>query len=266
VKLGVDHGLRYLLSPATYRRNPRLARELADSSTLVGQRWAKQYASQLGAGLGAPSADGLLVSMAALQRRTWSEDIVWRTLRSVVGLPPGQALSVLQIAQNRLETALGSRRPMTAKDFGADVGRVLLSRRARAIRANESEVARNFGTLLVLMNAQSKGYLPEEARKVWVTAVDERVCPVCAPMDSVAVKVAEPFLLRAHRGVLQHDARLWVPPAHPNCRCRIVPESAIGHGIITSTARFSRNEAGRARLKSRLADLVDEARPGWMGG
>jgi hypothetical protein len=55
-----------------------------------------------------------------------------------------------------------------------------------------------------------------------------------------------------------------VPPAHPLCRCRIVPERAIEHGIITRTARFSRTQ-GRARLTSRLDDLVARhTTPGWM--
>ena len=114
------------------------------------------------------------------------------------------------------------------------------------------------------MNAVAKGYLPPDTRKVWVTAIDERVCPVCAPMDSVAVKLDEPFRIRAHKGVLSHDTQLWVPPAHPSCRCRIVPESFIEHGIITRTARWKRDENGRASLRSELTDLVDNAQPGWM--
>jgi hypothetical protein len=78
--------------------------------------------------------------------------------------------------------------------------------------------------------------------------------------------------------VLHHDAKLWVPPAHVNCRCRIVPRSAIEHGITTRTARFSRDnptesawpipakfDQSRARLRSRMGDIVHQSEtPPWV--
>lgn len=261
VSYGVRKGLQTLASGGFHRTE---LQQLANSTELVSRRWVAAYSRQLGAGLGNTSADGLLVSMAQLQHVSTADRIGWQIVNNAAGLPHGQALSVVQVAQNRLKTVLSTRRPMTPRDLGADVGKLLLSRRARNVYANENEVARNFGTQLLLMNAVARGYLPADSRKVWVTAVDERVCPVCAPMDSVAVQIDEPFQLRAHKGVLGHDQRLWVPPAHPKCRCRIVPERVIEHGVITRTARFSRNEQGRARLVSQLSDLVNEARPSWV--
>jgi hypothetical protein len=262
VAAGINAGLGRLTDPRWYAGRGRIDPDLANSSHLIGQHWAAAYAKKLGAGLGDKSADGLLVSMSTLQRSNMVERQAWKALENAAGLPHGQALSVTQVAINRINAALGSRKPITAKDFAADVGKLYLSQRARRIAENESQVAFNFGTQLVLMNAVQKGYLPVDARKVWVTAVDERVCPVCAPMDSVAVKIDEPFSVRAHHGLLSHDVSLWVPPAHPSCRCRVVPDSAIAHGIITRTARFSRDETGRARLRSRLADII-EAGPSW---
>jgi hypothetical protein len=188
----------------------------------------------------------------------------WQIIHSVVGLPHGQSLSVLAVAKNRLSNQFVNRVAMTPRDFAADVGKLLLSQRAKRIVDNESEVARNFGTQITLMTAMQHGYLPADSRKVWLTAVDERVCPVCAPMDSVAVQIESPFHVRAHSGVLSHDVSLWVPPAHPLCRCRIVPERVIEHGVITRTARFSRNEQNRARLRSQLSDLLDDTEPEWL--
>ena len=171
---------------------------------------------------------------------------------------------MLNVAQNRLDTYLRTRKVIKPNDLGKDVAALLLRKRSALILQNEQEVAQNFGTQLLLMNAQKEGWLGADARKVWVTAIDERVCPVCRPMDSVAVPINDPFTIRGHHGVLSHDVRLWVPPAHPGCRCRIVPERVIEHGIITRTARFSSNSAGRARLKSELADLITTAQPSWM--
>jgi hypothetical protein len=245
---------------------------------LVSQAWAKKYAQQLGEGLGESSADGLLVSLSTLNRASVAEDIAWRIVHSAAGLSHGDALSVTQVALNRLNAMATSRRAISSRDVAADVGKLLLSRRTKRIMEQEQQVAINFGTQILLMNAVAKGYLPADAQKVWVTAVDERVCPVCAPMDSVAVKIDEPFLVRGHRGVLHHDAKLWVPPAHVHCRCRIVPRAAVESGIITRTARFSRAnpteaewpipakfDQSRARLRSSMGDIVAQGEtPPWM--
>lgn len=272
--VGVREGLKGLNQLVTDPRSyspvglkamltPKMRTELSNTSRLVGNRWAKQYAQQLGRGLGEASADGMLVSLAEVQRSTLPARLLERVLYSAAGLPRGQALSVVQVAQNRIKTYMGTRRPIRPADVAADLGKILLSQRSKRVLYNENTVVQNFGTQIVLMNALSRGYLAPDARKVWVTAVDERVCPVCAPMDSVAVKIEDAFLIRSHRGLLSHDTKLWVPPAHTNCRCTIVPESAIGHGIITRTARFTRPEP-RARLRSRMADIVEQSEtPPW---
>jgi len=49
-------------------------------------------------------------------------------------------------------------------------------------------------------------------KKEWRTAADERVCPICGPLHEEQVPIDEPF----SNGEM-------VPPAHPRCRCWIVP-------------------------------------------
>lgn len=46
----------------------------------------------------------------------------------------------------------------------------------------------------------------------WRTANDEIVCPICGALNGKRRKYGEPF-----------DAAIPLPPAHPNCRCWIVP-------------------------------------------
>lgn len=41
----------------------------------------------------------------------------------------------------------------------------------------------------------------------WLTASDERVCPQCAALDGTTYRLADTFR----------------PPAHPNCRCTVIP-------------------------------------------
>lgn len=50
------------------------------------------------------------------------------------------------------------------------------------------------------------------AGKEWLTAEDDRTCPICSSLDGERRKLDEPFSI----GVL-------APPAHPNCRCTITP-------------------------------------------
>lgn len=50
-----------------------------------------------------------------------------------------------------------------------------------------------------------------EARE-WQTAADERVCPICGPLQGKQAKLGKPF-----------PGGLDNPPAHPRCRCWVVP-------------------------------------------
>lgn len=46
--------------------------------------------------------------------------------------------------------------------------------------------------------------------KMWHTNMDDRVCPICAPLDGAVVDIDEDF-----------DPEFELPPAHPACRCWI---------------------------------------------
>lgn len=46
----------------------------------------------------------------------------------------------------------------------------------------------------------------------WRTSDDERVCPICGPLSGKQREMGEPF-----------DIGIEAPPAHPRCRCWVVP-------------------------------------------
>ena len=54
------------------------------------------------------------------------------------------------------------------------------------------------------------------SRMRWRTATDELVCPVCGALNGVEAQIGEGF-------VNPQNQRLYTPPAHPRCRCWIVP-------------------------------------------
>lgn len=46
----------------------------------------------------------------------------------------------------------------------------------------------------------------------WLTTQDEKTCPICEPLDGRIVAIGKPF-----------DSGVYFPPAHPSCRCAILP-------------------------------------------
>ena len=55
----------------------------------------------------------------------------------------------------------------------------------------------------------------DNARWVWNAVLDERLCPICRPLNGKIVPKPTSFVSTTY-GVRQ-------PPVHPNCRCAIVP-------------------------------------------
>lgn len=49
-------------------------------------------------------------------------------------------------------------------------------------------------------------------RLEWLTAQDEKTCPECAALDGQVTDMGKSF-----------DGGVMFPPAHPNCRCAILP-------------------------------------------
>jgi len=98
--------------------------------------------------------------------------------------------------------------------------------RARSIAV--TEVTRIFASGN-MMAWQSTGFV---GAKKWQTAVDERVCPFCRPLHNKIVQLEGQFALlpqdmtpellqRRFRGGYEFA---WMgPPAHPNCRCWLLP-------------------------------------------
>jgi len=92
----------------------------------------------------------------------------------------------------------------------------LKSHRAQMIARTEVMNALNIGRLTVWSSAINDGTIPSTARKVWVTADDERTCPACAPMHGVTVPFGEAFDVPYPKGKAM---MLQAPPPHPQCRC-----------------------------------------------
>lgn len=182
-------------------------------------RWAQQRAAQL------------VVEIADDMRSTIREVVVdslnggyttqeaARQLARVIPLHSRYARAVvrresklyLEGIRNGLTPRAAAQR---AERMGATYADKLVRARARTIARTEVMTASNVGQHIGYQSAIDGGLLsnPGSGYKVlvkeWVTAEDERVCPVCGPKDKVTVDWAEAF-----------PGGFIIPPAHPNCRC-----------------------------------------------
>jgi SPP1 gp7 family putative phage head morphogenesis protein len=128
----------------------------------------------------------LLASRTFTDLKNVTEDMATRMSRTLVdGLTAGQ----------------GPRQIAVKLDADLDIGRT----RALTIARTEIIRAHAEGQLLALeqLGVQEVGAMVE-----WSTAGDERVCPLCNPLEGVVLKIDEA------KGML---------PRHPNCRCAWIP-------------------------------------------
>jgi SPP1 gp7 family putative phage head morphogenesis protein len=80
--------------------------------------------------------------------------------------------------------------------------------RERALTIARTETARGY-SLGSLAAYQISGVVD---RIEWMTAADERTCPICAPLNGTTAAMGNTF-----------EGGIGFPPAHPNCRCAIAP-------------------------------------------
>lgn len=90
----------------------------------------------------------------------------------------------------------------------------------------------------------------------WNTAGDDRVCPLCQPLDGVVMKIKEA------RGIL---------PRHPNCRCAFIPanvgESTKGQKKSKAAVQKAVDKSVRAEIpkRSKRTLATQKRRSPWPG-
>lgn len=129
-----------------------------------------------------------------------------RHIRSLVGLTERQATAVDNLRRRLIEEG---RSPKRVQAMTETYTRRLIRERARNIARTEMIRASSAGQQEVWRQAADQGLIdPTTARREWIVTPDDRLCPVCAPLDGKTVGLDEEFA----PGVLH-------PPLHPSCRC-----------------------------------------------
>lgn len=88
--------------------------------------------------------------------------------------------------------------------------------RAETIARTETMRASNEGQSQAWDQAVEVGILTGDEKQVWIVTPDDRLCPICEPMDGETAPLDGSF------NVDGDD--IDGPPAHPNCRCTVALE------------------------------------------
>lgn len=118
---------------------------------------------------------------------------------------------------DRIRTAL-RQRDVPQRDIQrviADRTEQYLQYRTTMITRTEVARAASLGQLEAWHQARDRGWVTNSTMREWVTAKDERTCPICRPMNGVQVRLNEPWHTRT--GTVEYPSAV-----HPQCRCTSV--------------------------------------------
>jgi hypothetical protein len=169
-----------------------------------------------------------------------------RKIRDVIGLTPQQSQAVtnfmtrlsgdsadLQYAMSRelrdrrfdptLQRAIDEGVPLDADQIEEMADRYYdryLTHRAETIARTETLRAANIGQQETWRQAAAEGFLvPEETRRMWLIAEDDRLCAACAEVPDL-----NPDGVGLEEDFDTSEGALSEPPLHPSCRCTVVLE------------------------------------------
>lgn len=206
------------LANKTAKTLPRNARFDADfkASDPRAIAWAQQRAGLQIKNITAETqkaVSGLIVD--ALRMKRTREEII-TMLTQTVGLDNRQSRALgnyyVKTLDKFLEDGLSYEDASArAKKLGERYQKRLLKQRATRIARTEIAAAANAGRYLSWQEADSLGLVTAGSKKRWITAGDERTCPICGPMNGKEISWESPW-----------EFGDLMPPVHPNCRCAAV--------------------------------------------
>lgn len=136
-----------------------------------------------------------------------------REIREIIGLNRSQAAAVANYRAKLLADGV-KRPPDRIERMVARYARKKLTERAETIARTEVIRAQSEGRRLQWLRLVAEGKLNSgEWQMEWLTARDERTCPICWPMHGQRQDIGDPFDSR--------DGPVYAPPVHPRCRCNV---------------------------------------------
>lgn len=171
---------------------------------------ASDYAAELGQYVHQTSLEALTEGFNAQVNASWSERLAWVRAREAWGLDSGQMRSYVKGLAGAPNAYVTDPVPPASRSA---IDRAFLARADR-LGANEAFKASQVGRNVVWLSMVASGALPQGCGKRWLTAEDERVCPICGYLDMQEVPLADRFETLG-------GEKFYAPGVHPNCRCEI---------------------------------------------
>ena len=140
-----------------------------------------------------------------------------RVIRPMVGLTKPQAQANLNYYKAMIDSGLSEK---AARERSIRYSARQHRYRGYNIARTELAFSYNKGEHYGVKQAIDQGYMGH-TQKVWCTADDERVCPICGGLEGKTLEMDADFnfytkLAASNPGIKQ------TPPAHPSCRCTLL--------------------------------------------
>ncbi|MDR1533395.1 MAG: phage head morphogenesis protein, partial [Clostridiales bacterium] len=195
-----------------------------DPSVGAAQEYIKQHGAELVTNLAQSQREALnaMIARGAYYNAMGADEMA-RIMRPCIGLTKPQAAANLNYYSAVKESLLKNHPKMAAENAEKKAREKAVRYaerqhryRARTIARTELAAAYNQGHYGAAKDAQAKGYIGD-CKKIWLTADDGIVCPICSEMDGEERNMEDMFSIGVH-----------LPPAHPGCRCAVAYEEVSG--------------------------------------
>lgn len=214
---------------------------------------ATKHAEDLGDYYHSTSTDAMVEGFTGFVNRKVAAKTAATQVAEAYGLTPRQMRAYVA-ARAQWTPSISSFTPFGLKREAAKFIVRSLTQRYKNISDQEVHNITEQGKQLAWIWQLSKGDLPAQAEKMWLTAKDERVCPVCGPLHGVKVPLAGQF----HTD----EGDFYSPGIHPNCRCQLrlmpntfqVQKDLSGGVLVEFNREHPRDEHGQFSAVARHHD------------
>lgn len=129
-------------------------------------------------------------------------------IKAEVGLTPRDAAAVRNL---RARLRASGKTVAQANKEAAKYAERLLRSRAKTIARTEIARSVSAGQSEFWKQMQDNGRIPPNAKRIWITYQDEKLCEICGDLDGELAPIDGPW----QTAFGSYD----IPNAHPNCRC-----------------------------------------------
>lgn len=188
---------------------------------------AGKYTGDLAKTINSVSDRAFLEGYHAALNKGWERAVAWERICTAYGLDPVQMRKWVSYYPE------GGYHPQEIPQKSGEMLTKMLGERGKRIGEHESWTVTQMGKQAAWTQKLITGEL-ENTHKVWRTAEDEKVCPVCAPLDGKTLPITGQFST--------DSGEFFVPPLHINCRCDVEIVDVV---TKVEKAYYKRDRLGR---------------------